>query len=372
MKSLTTSILLAVAMTMTAHAKSPAEDIVVGQSIELSGEATGKENMEGALAYLGWINSRGGVNGQQIKLKTYDDGRKPETTKLNTEKLIKEDHAIALFGYRSTPTVEAALPLILAEKIPMIAPFSGAQALHRPFNPYLFHLRASYQDETAKMVDALAPLGITKAAILYQDDGFGRDGLEGFEKNLAAHNLKPILTAKYDRKDLKIDLAVAGIVAANPQAVLMACTPSVCANFVKQVHKAGSHPLMLMLSNVSSDSFFKSLGADGRGVGIMQVMPYPKDFTAIVTREFQHILKEMRNPPPLSYSTLEGFVAAKLLVEGIRRAGPGPTREKLFAALENMRNVDLGGVKISYSSTSHEGSKFVELIVIGQNGTIHR
>ncbi|MFZ6765698.1 ABC transporter substrate-binding protein [Undibacterium sp. Di26W] len=348
------------------------EKILIGQSIELSGEATGKENREGALAYFNWINSQGGVYGRQIELRTYDDKRKPEITKMNTEKLIKEDHALALFGYRSTPTVEAVLPMLISEKIPMIAPFSGAQTLHHPFNPYLFHLRASYQDETVQMVESLLPLEINKIAILHQDDPFGKDGLAGFEKNLALHNLKAIVVAKYDRKDLKIDEAVSEIATTSPQAVLMACTPSACADFVKKIHKKGLYPRFLMLSNVSSDSFFKSLSDDGRGVGVMQVMPYPKDISAIVVREFQHVLKGMDSPPPVSYATLEGFLAAKLLTEALRRAGPAVTREKLLLALNGMRNFDLGGVKVSYTQNMHDGSKFVELTVIGKNGAIQR
>ncbi|WP_442782917.1 ABC transporter substrate-binding protein [Collimonas fungivorans] len=348
------------------------EKIVIGQSVELSGEATGKENMEGALAYFGWVNAQGGVHGRTIELKSYDDQRKPETTRLNTEKLLKQDNALALFGYRSTPTVEAVLPLLQAEKVPLIAPFSGGQSLHQPFNPYLFNLRASYQDETAKMVELFSSLAIRKVAILYQDDSFGRDGLAGFERNLAAHKLNAVVTASYDRKDLKIDKAVDAIIASNPQAVLMACTPSACADFVKQVHKKGFHPAFMMLSNVSSDTFFESLGEDGRGVSVMQVMPYPKNFAAGATREFQSVLKAMPKPPPSSYSAFEGFVAAKLLTEGLRRAGPNPTRQKLMAALETMRDFDLGGVRVSYTPNNHDGSKFVEMVMIGKHGAILR
>ncbi|HWW07733.1 ABC transporter substrate-binding protein [Collimonas sp.] len=359
--------LFLLAFTAIANAQ---EKIVIGQSVELSGEATGKENMEGALAYFAWVNAQGGVYGRKIELKSYDDKRKPETTKLNTEKLLKEDNALALFGYRSTPTVEAVLPLLLTNKVPMIAPFSGGQSLHQPFNPYLFNLRASYQDEAAKMIELFGTLGIRKVAILYQDDSFGKDGLAGFERNLAKHKLNAVATANYDRKDLKIDKAVDTIVAANPQAVLMACTPSVCSDFVKQVHKKGFHPTFMMLSNVSSDTFFESLGDDGRGVSVMQVMPYPKDFNAGATREFQSVLKGMPKPPPFSYSTFEGFVAAKLLTEGLRRAGPNPTRPKLVAALETLRDFDLGGVKVSYTPSNHDGSKFVEMIMIGKRGAI--
>jgi ABC-type branched-subunit amino acid transport system substrate-binding protein len=372
MKSIALLFALLLATVAQAQNKPALEKIVIGQSVELSGEAIAKENMDGALAYFGWVNAQGGVHGRQIELKTYDDKRKPELTRQNTEKLLKEDNALALFGYRSTPTVEAVLPLLMAEKVPMIAPVSGAQTLHQPFNPYLFHLRASYQDETKKMVESLGVLAITKVAILYQDDSFGKDGLAGFEKNMAERKIKPLLVATYDRKDLKIDAAVASISAANPQAVLMACTPSVCSDFVKKIHKKGFNPRFLMLSNVSSDSFFKSLGDDGRGVGVMQVMPYPKDLNATVVREFQRVLKGMPNPPPLSYASLEGFVGAKLLVEGLRRAGPKLTRQKLIDALEGMRNVDLGGVTVSYSPKNHDGSKFVEMVVVGKDGSIQR
>lgn len=346
--------------------------IVVGQSVELSGQATGKENTQGALAYFTWLNLQGGIHGRHIELKTYDDKRDPALTRLNTEKLLNEDGAIALFGYRSTPTVEAALPLLQTAKVPLVAPFSGAQSLRHPFHPYVFHLRASYQAEARKMVESLATLQITKVAILYQEDSFGKDGLTGFQRSLEAHKLMPLVIAQYDRKDLNIEPAVARIAAAKPQAVLMACTPSACSNFIKQMRKRGAQPQFLMLSNVNSEEFFKSLGEDGRGIGVMQVMPYPRDVGATVVREFQRVLKGMENPPPASYAALEGFVAAKLLAEGLRRAGPQPTRQKLIAVFEQMREVDLGGVRVSYSPIDHEGSQFVELTIIGKNGVIWR
>jgi branched-chain amino acid transport system substrate-binding protein len=346
--------------------------IVVGQSVELSGQATGRENMQGALAYFAWLNSQGGIHGKPVELITYDDGRDPARTLANSERLLNSDGAIALFGYRSTPTVEKVLPLLQNTKVALVAPFSGAQTLHHPFNRHVFHLRASYQDEAKKMVESLATLQISKVAILYQDDAFGRDGLEGFRRSLEARSIAPLATAKYDRKELDVRPAVAAIAAARPQAVMMACTPSACADFIKQMRKRGEQPQFLMLSNVNSEEFFRSLGEAGRGIGVMQVMPYPRDVGAAVVREFQRVLKGMRDPPPASYAALEGFVAAKLLAEGLRRAGPGPTREKLIRALEQMQDVDLGGVSVGYSPTDHRGSQFVELTIIGKNGVIWR
>lgn len=357
---------------LSAPAATAQDKLIIGQSIELSGQAIGAENVEGAKAYFSWLNSQGGIHGRQIELRTYDDGRSKQKTIENTKKLLEEDKAIALFGYRSTPTVEAVLPLLLKEKVALIAPFSGAQSLHKPFNPYIFHLRASYQNEAAKIVESLATLQITKVAILHQDDAFGHDALFGFEQSLAQRQLKPVLITKYDRKKLDVTHSVEAVAAANPEAVVMACTPSACVDFIRQVRQRGLRPQFIMLSNVNSDDFFKSLGEDGRGIGVTQVMPFPRDLSATVVREFQRVLRAMKEPPPASYATLEGFVAAKLLAEGLRRAGPSPTRQKLTDALASMRTIDLGGVELGYGPDDRSGSRFVELTIIGRNGVFWR
>jgi len=346
--------------------------IVIGQSVELSGQATGKENREGAQLYFDALNRQGGIHGKSIELISYDDKRDPALTKENTLKLINEDHAIALFGYRSTPTIEAILPLLAKYAIPLIAPFSGAQSLHQPPHAQVFNLRASYQDEAAKMVDSLADLKISKLAILHQDDSFGKDGLNGFVSNLEKRNMRAAVIARYDRKEMKVDTAVASIAATSPQAVLMACTPAACADFIRQMQKLGQRPQFLMLSNVNSDDFFKSLGAEGRGIGVMQVMPYPRDIGIPVVKELQKALRSSKSPPPLSYAVLEGYVAAKLMAEALRRAGNNPDSKKLLQALESMRDVDLGGVEVSYGPKDHDGSHFVELTIVGKNGVILR
>jgi ABC-type branched-subunit amino acid transport system substrate-binding protein len=357
----------------TFSAFSAAENkIVIGQSVELSGQATGKENMLGAQLYFNWLNAQGGILGQQIEFISYDDQRDPLKTKENTLKLINEHHALALFGYRSTPTVEAILPLLEKNKIPLVAPFSGAQSLYKPTHPYVFNLRASYQEEAAKMVESLATLQIKKVAILHQDDTFGKDGLAGFEKNLTAKQLKPVTIAEYKRKDLNVDAAVASIAAVNPQAVLMACTPNACADFIKKMRASGHAPQFLMLSNVNSEEFFTSLGKDGRGIGVMQVTPSPNNIGVTVVREFQRALKTASHPPLATDAVEEGFIAAKLLAEGLRRAGANPNAQKLVAALEAMHDVDLGGVFVNYSARNHDGSHFVELSIVGQNGKLIR
>ena len=340
------------------------------RGIFFSGQAVAKENTDGAHAYFECVNKRGGVNGRKIELKSYDDARDNKKTIENTERLINEDKVFALFGYRSAPSVEAALPVLTQARVPLIAPFSGAQSIREPINSLVFHLRASYQQEAAKMIDQLITQGIRKVAILYQDDGFGKDGLAGFEKSMKERKLTPLAVAKYDRKDLKVDEAVRTIVKTAPEAIVMACTPKACVDFVKQVKKLELKPQFYTLSNVNSDEFIKALGNDGRGLGVTQVVPYPWGTGVPLVKEFQQIIKETRLTvaAPLSYSSFEGFVAAKLLVEGLRRAGPNLTREKFLAAMEGMREYDLGGMIVRFSPTDHTGSDFVDLTVIGKDG----
>jgi branched-chain amino acid transport system substrate-binding protein len=344
--------------------------IVIGQSGEFSGQGVAKENTDGARAYFAHVNKNGGVHGRKIELKSYDDARVVKRTIENTEKLINEDKVFALFGYRSTPSVVAALPVLTKAGVPLVAPFSGAQAIREPLNPLVFHLRASYQQEAGKIITHLATQGTTRIGILYQDDEFGRDGLAGYEKYLKAWKLNAPVVAKYDRKTLDVDAAVQAMAKAAPEAVVMACTPKACVNFVKKMKSLGLQPQFFTLSNVNSDEFVKALGEQGRGVGVAQVVPYPWRASSPLVREFHQLVKDMpaADAPPISYSSFEGFVAAKLLVDGLRRAGPNLTRANFAAAMEAMQDHDLGGMFIRYSGADHTGSDFVELTMISRDG----
>jgi branched-chain amino acid transport system substrate-binding protein len=344
--------------------------ILIGQSGEFSGQGVAKENTDGARAYFVHVNKNGGIHGRKIELKSYDDARVVKKTVENTEKLIQEDKVFALFGYRSTPSVVAALPVLTRAGVPLVAPFSGAQAIREPLNPLVFHLRASYQQEAGKIITHLATQGTTRIGVLYQDDEFGKDGLAGYQKYMNAWKITAPVVAKYDRRTLDIDAAVEAMAKATPEAVVMACTPKACVNFVKKMRGLGLRPQFFTLSNVNSDEFVKALGDDGRGVGVAQVVPYPWRATSPLVREFHLVIRDMpaAEAPPISYSSFEGFVAAKLLVEGLRRAGPNLTRANFAAAMEAMQDHDLGGMFIRYSGADHTGSDFVELTMISRDG----
>ncbi|MFH0130186.1 ABC transporter substrate-binding protein [Variovorax sp. VaC1] len=342
--------------------------VLLGVSSEFSGQAIARENTDSALAYFAYVNKRGGVFGRQIELKTYDDARDVKKTIENTERLITQDKVFALFGYRSTPTSEVAIPVATRHGVPMVGSYSGAQSVREPFNPLVFHLRASYQQEAAAIIDQLVVQQIHSIAVLYQDDSFGKDGLAGFTNALARNKLKAVATASYSRKDLKVDDASKTLAAASPAAIVMACTPSACVDFIKQTRARARGTQFYLLSNVNSNEFAHDLAADGNGVVVSQIVPSPWNNALPLTREYREALQEAGNSGAIAYGGFEGFITAKLFVMALQRAGADPTRAKFMAALESMREVDLGGMFVRFSPSNHQGSAMVELTMINRNG----
>ena len=361
--------LLSGAACAAAQEAATAAPIVFGQSGEFSGQGVAKENTDGAQAYFAMVNRNGGVFGRKVELKSLDDSRDKKRVVQNTERLITQDKVFALFGYRSTPSVRAAIEVAVRERVPLIAPFSGAQSIRTPHNPLVFHLRDSYRREMEKLINLLVTQGVSKIAMLYQDDEFGKDALTGFEEAIKKAGITAVAVADYDRKDRNITPALKTLTAAHPQAVVMACTPKACVDFIKQAKAGGGGGLrFLTLSNVNSDEFTRELGEDGRGVMVSQVVPHPWSVGIPLVREFHRAIKDAGSQVPVSYSSFEGFIAAKLAVTALRQAGPNPTREKFMAALESMHDLDLGGMYIQMSASDHWGSSFVDLTMIGRDG----
>jgi branched-chain amino acid transport system substrate-binding protein len=340
--------------------------ILLGQSGD-SSQGAGRENVDGANAYFAFVNRQGGVFGRKIELKSYDDGRDTKRVIENTERLITQDKVFALMGYRATPSIEAVMPLLAREKLPMVAPFSGSKSLRVPHNPMIFHMRASYHQEAVALIQQLTTQRVRRIALLAQDDSFGKNGMEGFEDALAKAGVKPVAVSMFPRKTSDVRASVAIIAAANPDAVAMACGPKGCADFIKQIRALGLRPQFLTISNLNSDEFANDLGEDGRGLVMTQVMPHPWSSTVPLAREFRQVLKEVAPTVPISYSSFEGFVAAKLIVSALRAAGPDVTRAKFIGALESMKDVDLGGFRVRFSPSDHQGSNYVDITLISRD-----
>lgn len=348
------------------------DEITIGQSAGFSGTVSEevKQATAGANAYFDLVNKQGGVNGRRITLKSLDDGFDPERTMANTRKLIDED-VLALFLYRGTPTTEAIVPMVKDAKIPLIAPISGANSLRNPPQHYIFNVRTAYREEVQALARQMLSMGLKKIAVLVSEDSFGKDALVGLDPVKKEANLTDITVASYERNTVNVGDAVNKIFAAQPSGIMMICTAKPCDAFVRQYRAKGGFQPIFALSNVSSQSFIKGLGDLSRGMGISQVFPNPQNTTIPISKEFQQLTKDNKELAT-SYPAFEGFISAKILVEGLRRAGRGVSREKLVSALEELDGFDVGGARLHYNATSRTGLDFVELTVIGKNGTVMR
>ena len=348
--------------------------IVIGQSAATTGPASelGTEMRAGALAYFNYVNARGGVNGRRIELRTLDDGYEPDRSLANTRRFIETDQAFALFGYVGTPTTIAAMPVFTRAQVPLIGPFTGAEAFRRPFNRYIFNVRASYYAETDKLVDLLATLRLQRIAVFYQNDSYGKAGLEGVERAAKARNMPIAATVTVERNTTDVKAAVAALAKIDPQAVVMISAYKSCAAFIKAMKAAGVHAQFMNVSFVGSRALATELGNEGRGVAISQVVPFPWNIGTPVVKEYQKLLAADSGKENYSFTSLEGFIAAKVLVEGLRRAGRDLTREKLVTALETLNDYDVGGFTVTYTAADHGGSRYVELTAIGRDGVFVR
>lgn len=341
--------------------------VVLGQSVALTGPAQqlGLDMQFGASLYFSRVNARGGVNGRRIVLRTLDDGYESERAAENTRKLIDDEKVFALFGYVGTPTSQASLPIFTQAKVPFVGPFTGAELLRDPVNPYVFNVRASYYDETEAIVQHLTAMSIDRIAVFYQDDAYGQAGLAGVERALKRRKLEIVARGTVARNTVEVAKAVQTMRQAQPQAVVMISAYKSCAAFIKEMKKAGANPTFWNVSFVGSKALARELDKEGRGVQISQVVPFPWDGAVPVVREYRRALEEVKGEP--GFGTLEGFIAAKVMVEGLRRAGRSLTREGFIKAMETLQDHDLGGFRVSYGPGKRSGSRFVDLTIISKD-----
>ena len=350
-----------------------ADSIIIGQAAGFTGPVAGavKEQTAGAQAYFDYVNLKGGIHGRKVVLESMDDGFDPKRTAGVVQELIEKKNVFAMFLSRGTPTIEAAYPVLEAAKVPLIGPSTGASPMYNPPRRYLFPVRASHRSETLKIVPQLIAMGINRIALVYTDDSFGQDGLAGVQEAMKSNNLAAVAVANHVRGTTKVEEAVAAIAKAEPQAIIMIITADAGVAFIKQMKKTGRSPVFLTLSNNSSNAFIKNLGEDGWGVAVSQVSPYPFSAAMAISHEFQDVIKGKADVAP-SYSSMEGFIAAKVLVEGLRRAGAKPTREKLIAGLESMQRYDMGGIDVTYGPQLRSGTSYLDLTIISKTGRFVR
>ncbi|MFM9900996.1 MAG: ABC transporter substrate-binding protein [Polaromonas sp.] len=348
-------------------------DIRIGQFAAQTGPAAelGKRMQVGIEAHFAAVNAAGGINGRKLKLVSRDDGYEPEKSAAAVKALIEEDKVFALIGSVGTPTTLAALPAINAAAIPLIGPFTGAQALREPLNRNVFHVRASYFDETERIVQHLSTVGITKIAVFYQNDSYGKAGLEGVTRALDKRKLKAVGSMTVERNSVDVTAALNELVKTSPEAVIQISAYKSSAALIKQARAKSYSGQFFNVSFVGSKALSEELGEAAAGVTISQVVPFPYAASTAVGREYQQRMTESGHKD-FDFSSMEGFLAAKVLTEGLRRAGKVLSREALTSALESMKDFNMGGFSVSYGPNDHEGSNFTELTIMGRGGKFVR
>jgi branched-chain amino acid transport system substrate-binding protein len=351
---------------VVAHSPAPAQtpgitddSILIGSCAALDGPAhfLGKETVMGAQTYLHSINEEGGVFGRKIELLAFDDGYDPDRAPGCFQRLAKEG-VFALGFLVGTPTAKVYVSLAQDQKIPVVGLFTGAQMLYEPPKHYVINVRASYYDETRQQVDKLWDANIRKIGVIYQDDAFGKTVLDGVKLALQKHNAAPVGLGTFARNTVDVQDGMKAVMAARPQAVVVVGPYGPVAAIVKSAHAAGWRPQFLTVSFVGTEAFIKEAGPDAEGTIITQVVP-PYDRIDYSTVELyrKYLSKYYPDTRP-SFVSLEGFVDAMVLVEGLKRAGRDVTRENFITAIESIHSMNIGmGSKLllDYSATDHKG-----------------
>lgn len=349
-----------------------ADTIVVGRSLSLSGplKSYGEAKRDGGDAYINKVNAAGGVNGKKIELVTLDDVYTPATTVENLKKISTDRKPTAFLGLFGVPTVAAALPVLLELKVPAIGLTSGTDALRTPLNRYAFPVRASYADEARKLVNHVKTVNITKVNVIYTTNPFGES-----VKNTLLAALKD---AGINAKTFKVDPAGTDAAEAarlantdEPQAIFMTMLSQAAIPVLMEVKKTSFRGALYTFSPVDTSTITKQLGEKANGLAITQVVPIPNGVRIKVVSEYIQALTELGRGTPSFYG-LEAFIEAKVMVEGLKRAGANPTPASLVKSLETLRDFDLGGYYVTYKPEAHTGSLFVEVNVINSFGEVKR
>lgn len=338
-------------------------EIRIGSSLALSGHASflGTQTLLGAMSYIKHVNDTGGVHGRKLNLISYDDEYDPPRCVANTQKLIIDDQVFALFCYVGTPTTVKIIPLVDEAHIPLLGMFTGANALREPFHRYIVNVRASYYQETTEAVRRFVEdLGLSKIAVFYQYDAYGFDGLKGTELALKHYGLAPVARGFYLRGTLDVEEGLERIAASGAQAVVMIGTYEPCAKFINLAKQSGFNPLFHNVSFVGAEELARRLPPDSDNVFVTQVVPPPESPESKTllwgAGEYIDLLKKYYPAERPNSVGLEGYINAKVLVEGLRRAGPHLNRERFIDALESIRDFSLGIANtLDFSPTDHQG-----------------
>lgn len=363
--------LLGMSIAAAAEPGVTSDTITFGQVAAFEGPAAalGRDMRVGIAAAFEEANRAGGVKGRKLVLISEDDGYEPAKSMAATKKLIEGGKVFGLIGAVGTPTSAATQPITAEAGVPFIAPFTGAQLLRDPLKKNVVNLRASYFQETETMVERLTKdKGISKIAILYQDDAFGRAGLAGVQRALEKRDMKPAAAASFERNTVAVKVALLTIEKSKPEAVILVGPYKPCAEFIRLARRLGVNPVFVTISFVGSNALANELKADGSGVVVTQVVPFPEDADPPIVALYRAALRANDPGAKPGFVSLEGYLAGRLVIAALEKEGGEPLRQAFLDTIFS-NSFDLGGFKLSFGPGNNQGSSEVFLTILQRDGS---
>jgi branched-chain amino acid transport system substrate-binding protein len=348
------------------------DKIVFGQVAALEGpaQALGQGMRQGLLAAFAEVNRAGGIAGRKLELKSADDSYEPQKMIEAMKKMIGEEKVFAIVGTVGTPTANAGQPIATEAKVPFIGPFTGAEFLRNPYKRYVVNVRSSYFQETEAWIERLTKdLGITKIAILYQDDTFGQAGLDGVKIAMAKRNMSLVASGTYRRNTTAVKSALLEIMKAKPEAVVTVGAYKPIAEFIKLARQAKMDAVFVSISFVGPDALAQELGDQGAGVIVSQVVPFPGDKSVPVVAAYQAALAALDPEAKPGFVSLEGYLVGRLVIEALKRVPGEPTREALLDAIFHTGSFDLDGLELTYGPANNQGMDEVFFTILQADGS---
>ena len=371
------SAMLALAVSFTCSSSAFAEDgvsddrILFGQAAALDGPASalGRGMRLGILAAFEETNREGGISGRKLELISYDDGYEPDRSIKQTRQLIETDKVFGLIGPVGTPTSAATQPIATEAKVPFIGPFTGAGFLRNAALGNVINVRATYAAETEEWIRYLVDeQKMTRIAILYQDDAFGRVGLNGVTAALAKRKMELVAKSTYQRNTTAVKVALLDIRKAKPDAVVMVGAYKPISEFIKLAKSIRFEPTFVNISFVGSAALARELGTQGEGVIVSQVVPFPWDTSIPVVRDYQAALRAVEADAKPDFVSLEGYLVGRLTTMALRKMDSDVTRQKFLRTIWSTGTFDLGGVELTFSQDDNQGSGDVFMTRIARDG----
>jgi branched-chain amino acid transport system substrate-binding protein len=348
------------------------ETLHIGQTVAMSGPLAeyGRSVTSGARAYFEMVNSGGGINGRQVILRTLDDGGDASRAATNTARLAEQGEVLAVFGGIEGGPCTASLKVAVENRIPLVACMSGSSELRTPLRRYVFPVRASHDSEFKRIVRMARTFGYKRVGFIRTDSENGRHHLADVREMMAEQNmdLTADLVIPVGKSPGTAVVLARAIVDQRLDLVFNHGSYALFADVIRETRRQGGSTVAFMAVNSGVAQIVKNLGPQAQGLVFTQVVPFPWDTVVPVVREYREAMTRFAPAEPISFSSLEGFISAKLLAEGLRRIHGEPSRERLVDALEQLGRIDLGGFPVSYSATEHAGSNFVDTVMTASDG----